>query len=287
MPTTKPNIILPSRAVSDCLPDFYKVLQDALGSDSRLLRTALQAHGLVERLEVWERRVTFFAPTDKALYKWMNAWGLTEQDILTPSFIADDCMHLLFKNLAHASEQKTVDLLRWVDLNEGGFELPTLCGEHCGPGLVITSNGTKAGLTIGGASLHTGDLNWCNGAIHIINDVPVWAGWSPHGSQCKVVAAVPLKPFVPELSTTTHTPDNAEVAEVPSIEEVISWIGFGGIGIAFISACAACIYYTLYVRSLTQKRSKVHPALEEHSENLNADMAVAIGFPVKSRPSPS
>jgi hypothetical protein len=170
---------------SFCDPDdLDSVLAVKAGSKLSLLRDVLQANGLGEQLETRPGRVTVFAPTDAALRKWMDAHGLQETDLYAPSWEVDNCVQHALRNLVHTSELKATRLARWVEMNQGEVSLPTVCGEACGSGLLVTRADSGA-LRIEQARIVTADIEWCKGVVHIIDEMPLPRDWIPGTQSCK------------------------------------------------------------------------------------------------------
>lgn len=164
-----------------CSESVDSLLKKAMGDRVSLIREVLQENGLADRMETWRTPVTVFAPTDKALRKFMNKYRLTEDDLLVQGYMADNCVNKLFKHLIHETQLPTADMKQWVH-GHGAFELPTLC-QACSEGLWVSEENDR--VLINGGGIAMADLSWCNGLLHIIEEMPVPLDWAPGTSSCK------------------------------------------------------------------------------------------------------
>jgi len=164
-----------------CTESVDGLLKKAMGDRVSLIREVMQENGLAEKMETWRTPVTIFAPTDSALRKFMNKYSFTEDDLLVQGYMADNCVKQLFKNLIHETQLSTADMQQWVH-GHGAFELPTLC-QACSEGLWVSEENDR--VLINGGDIAMADLPWCNGLLHIIEEMPVPLDWAPGTSSCK------------------------------------------------------------------------------------------------------
>mmetsp|Transcript_95481 Transcript_95481/g.169530 ORF Transcript_95481/g.169530 Transcript_95481/m.169530 type:complete len:837 (-) Transcript_95481:161-2671(-) len=181
LPTTRAAVPNTVPAFS-CSEGIDAQLEKAMGDRVSLIREVFQANGLSDRLETWRFPVTVFAPTNEALRKFMEKYKLAEADLLVQGYMADSCIHQLFKNLVHETQLTVSEMKEWSAVN-GPFELPTLCGEACSEGLWVSQRSSQVHINEGGIAV--ADLDWCNGLLHIIEDMPVPRGWTPGTMNCK------------------------------------------------------------------------------------------------------
>jgi len=181
--TTAPTaLVISPKLYGSCSQTLDGTLQRVLGAGGHLLREALKENGLAERLDHFGTSVTVFAPTGDALKHWMRDYNLTEEDLILPGWTSGDCVQNLFKYMVHPTSLGNAELQQWVTLNGGEFQLPTLCGEACSPGLTITS---RSSTHVNGAALASSGASFCNGVVHVVTKMPIPPDWAPRTTSCK------------------------------------------------------------------------------------------------------
>eukprot|EP00927_Polykrikos_kofoidii_P046758 TRINITY_DN40899_c0_g1_i1.p1 TRINITY_DN40899_c0_g1~~TRINITY_DN40899_c0_g1_i1.p1 ORF type:complete len:982 (-),score=117.66 TRINITY_DN40899_c0_g1_i1:289-3171(-) len=179
---------VPVPLMEGCMVDIEGALETHLSRSTSLIRSALVAKGIADRLEALDSKTTLFAPTNEALWRFMIRYGITEDELFAPSWKGTDCVERVLLSLVHPVEYSTKRLRIRTAGHGGRLELPTLCGDVCGKeigtGLLLSQPEGPASVVIGNARWIAGDLKWCNGVIHAVSEVLVPPGWKPGGMSC-------------------------------------------------------------------------------------------------------
>eukprot|EP00930_Biecheleria_cincta_P044078 TRINITY_DN30240_c0_g1_i1.p1 TRINITY_DN30240_c0_g1~~TRINITY_DN30240_c0_g1_i1.p1 ORF type:complete len:840 (-),score=121.67 TRINITY_DN30240_c0_g1_i1:226-2745(-) len=279
---SKPDFQSQATAVlqSGCFPSIDHTLDQAMGSNLKLMRQVLQENGLAERLEAWRTKVTLFTPTDEALQRFMKKYGLENDHLFQQSWHADGCVHKVFKGLVHESKLGSEDLRHWASSNSGSFALPTICSECTD--LQIFVQGRF--LLVGKAPVVKSDQEWCNGMLHIIDEVPVPRDWAPGTRNCRMSrAGSDSPPNVTILAThllSEPMPSHQDPPETPWPMEIVALVILAAT-VALLSA--SLLGFALCVR-LRQISAKVTP--EQDIEVYDPPLKTVLGFPSDTKKPP-
>jgi len=234
--TLSPLAAAPNPVAKTCFNDIDAALGALIPDTAMFLRSALLARGIADRLDAHPGETTFFAPTDDALWHWVGNWGLTEWQVVGPSWRGDDCVLALFKNLIHQRKLSTEELQQKATQDGGLTELQTLHSR----GLEIRTSSSNHALNIGGARIVMADLQWCGGIIHVIDRMPTPSDWSPVHEAC----AQP-KGAAPNVTLDSQVIPQLEVVEDSSTEVALAI----GTVIAFVASICACVAMCLLLSS--------------------------------------
>eukprot|EP00928_Gymnodinium_smaydae_P030016 TRINITY_DN22434_c0_g1_i1.p1 TRINITY_DN22434_c0_g1~~TRINITY_DN22434_c0_g1_i1.p1 ORF type:complete len:960 (+),score=68.67 TRINITY_DN22434_c0_g1_i1:44-2923(+) len=271
-PTKSPTKLIAAKLVDACPTDLNEAIESHMGHRSVLLRAALDASGLGDRLESLPDKVTVFVPSDEALYAWMGEHRLLEDDLTAPSWRANECVQRVFTNLVHKTELSIADVHRWVQINKGSLKLPTLCSDCAGKGLLVTGDADVGNLRVGKARIEMADVSWCNGIVHSLDFVPLPPGWSPHGANC----SLPPPPIISAVSVQQPIAPSFEDKSSPQgqgCEECVT-LAIVGTCVAVIS-CLLGVGLPLYFFWL---RATVHPIPEDFPMPKKEPIVVVADF---------